>query len=243
GLFLPQGQVRLSAPTPVPALRLAGILGATAWTAASLPLASHHPRVPLHRWSRCVLRQLRVELDLRGTVQHEPPLWVANHLSWLDPLVLFSLRPSGALTKREVGDYPAIGPAIRRLGLAFVDREDPLSRAAAVTRLAAELRSGRPMVLFPEGTTTCGQGLAPLYEGGLRTAYRCGTTVQALRFSSEDHAYPWTGDDSLIPHLMNLARSQVTHVRLEVRDVLEPRHFPSEDAWIDAIRRQLAPHP
>lgn len=242
GLSIPQGPVRFPSLTPVPSFRLAGILGTTALTTAALPMAPD-PRTMLHRWSRSVLQHLQVKLEIRGTIQHWPPLWVANHLSWLDPLVLFSLRPAGALAKREVVSYPGIGIAARRLGLAFVDRGDPASRAAAVARLAADLRRDQPMVLFPEGTTTRGQGLAPLYEGGLRVAYRCGTAVQVLRFSSEDDAYPWTGDDSLLPHLMKLVRSQATHVRLEGRDVLEPRHFPSEDAWIEAIRRQLAPIP
>ena len=240
GFPLSEHQAWTLGAAPLPAARLAAVLGLTAWTAATLPLVPH-PRFALHHWSRRVLRRLGVEVEVRGRLRHWPPLWVANHLSWLDPLVLFSLRPSGALAKGEVGSYPLIGTAVRRLDLAFVDRTDAVSRAASVVRLAADLRNAKPLLLFPEGTTTRGAGLAGLHEGGLRAAYRCGAAVQTLRISSGDPAYPWTGDDALLPHLVRLARNRATRVRLDAREVFEPRHFSSEAAWIDAIRRQLAP--
>ena len=232
-----------TAPFPMaPFLRVASILGVTALTVGSL-VTTPRPEIALQRWSRAVLRRLGVTITLRGTLYRWPQLWVSNHVSWLDPLVLLSLRPMGALAKGEVARYPLIGPASKRLGLAFVDRLDATSRAAAMVRLATELRKGKPMLLFPEGTTTLGQGLAPLQEGGLRAAYRCRTSVQTLRLSSEDRGYPWIGDDTLLPHLLRLAQAHTTSVRLDAGEVLEPWQFPCEDAWIEAIRQQLTPAP
>lgn len=195
----------------------------------------------LHLWARAALRNLGLEIEIRGEPQDDVPLWVCNHLSWLDPLVLLSLRPMGALAKSEVAGYPIIGHASRKLGLAFVDRQDPVSRAAAVVRLMAELRKGNPMLLFPEGTTTSGHGLAPLQEGGLRAAFRCGVAIQTFRLSSEDPKYPWIGEDTLLPHLMNLARASATRLRLVAGSVLEPQAFGHEGAWLEAIRQQLTP--
>jgi 1-acyl-sn-glycerol-3-phosphate acyltransferase len=149
----------------------------------------------------------------------------------------------GALAKGEVARYPLIGRPARKLGLAFVDREDAASRALAVVRISNELLRGNPMLLFPEGTTTLGHGLAPLQEGGLRAAYRCGSSVQTLRLSSEDQGYPWVGDDTLLPHLLTIAQAPVTVVRLVAGEVLGPQQFPCEDEWIEAIRQQLLPTP
>ena len=92
------------------------------------------------------------------------PIWVANHLSWLDPLVLLSLRPSLVLAKAEVAEYPFIGALAQRHGLRFVRRESLASRAAALRGLSEVMESGDPILLFPEGTTTQGSGLAPLYR-------------------------------------------------------------------------------
>jgi len=235
---------RRSTPTPacqsLPLLRVASILCRTAWTVGSLPF-TRSPMVDLHLWARAVLRSLGLRIEIRGEPQDASPLWVCNHLSWLDPLVLLSLRPMGALAKSEVAGYPIVGRASRKLGLAFVDRQDPVSRAAAVVRLVTELRKGKPMLLFPEGTTTDGHGLAPLQEGGLRAAFRCGAAVQTFRLSSEDPGYPWLGEETLLPHLMNLARASATRLRLETGSVLEPQAFSNEGAWLEAIRQQLTP--
>jgi 1-acyl-sn-glycerol-3-phosphate acyltransferase len=168
-------------------------------------------------------------------------MWVSNHVSWLDPLVLMSLRPSGALAKAEVADYPIIGRGATKLGLAFVKREDPLSRAAAIVRIAHEVRNGRQFLVFPEGTTTRGEGLAPLQEGSLRAAYRLDVTVLPIHLSSPDSHYPWVGDAALLPHIWNLAKADGTKVRVEGRQVLRPWQFSNEEAWLEGARQALMP--
>ncbi len=238
---LPSG---LTSPYPsfhaVPLLRVASILGWTVWTIGSLAFVPD-PKVAMHRWAGKVLQGLGVKIEIYGKLNRWPQLWVCNHLSWLDPLILLSLRPMSALAKGEVARYPLIGRASHKAGLAFVNRLDATSRASALARLAAELRNGRPMLLFPEGTTTLGNTLAPLQEGGLRVAYRCGTAVQTLRLSSEAPDYPWIGDDTLLPHLLKMAQASTTLVRLEAGAVLGPQQFHCEDEWIEAIRQQLTP--
>lgn len=206
----------------------------------TLPLSAS-ASTSLHHWSCGAIRALCLEIEIRGQPMNSAPLWVANHLSWLDPLALLSLRPMGVLAKSEVADYPLIGDAARRSGLTFVDRNQATSRAAALVRLASDLRKGRPMLLFPEGTTTLGQGLSSLQEGGLRAAYRCGVAVQPLRLSSPDAWYPWIGDDALLPHLRKILRATTTRLRLDVGEVLDPARFAHEDAWCQTIRRQLNP--
>jgi 1-acyl-sn-glycerol-3-phosphate acyltransferase len=222
------------------AARMGSILAMTTWTVGRIH-AGGDPEWLMQRWIHALLRSLRVRIRVEGELQQEPQLWVSNHLSWLDPLVLMSLRPMGALAKLEVSGYPLIGKASRKAGLAFVDRADPTSRASALARLVADLRQGRSMLLFPEGTTTRGERLATLQEGGLRAAYRCRTPVQTLRLRSEDTNYPWIGEDELLPHVMTLVRAAQTRVLVQAGAVLEPWQFPTEESWIMAVRWELAP--
>lgn len=199
-------------------------------------------KLALSAWSDRTLRKLGVEVSVMGAC---PPagLWVANHLSWLDPLVLLALRPSGVLAKEEVAHYPLLGWGARRAGLTFVRREDPSSRAAACLALADELEAGGDFLLFPEGTTTCGRTLAPFYEGGIRLAYRLGVPVLPLRLDSPDPHYPWTADQALLPHAAELIR--LGGARLEVRpgERLLPRDFIHEDSWVQAIHSMLRRDP
>jgi len=223
-----------------PALRLSAAIADALWSLGRLSM-SRKPASILSPWCRRLLRQLGVEVRLEAPIPAGGQLWVANHLSWLDPMVLLALRPSGVLAKAEVANYPVIGLPARRSGLRFVRREDPLSRAAALARLASELRAGRDFLVFPEGTTTRGESLAPLYEGGLRLAYRLGTSVLPLQLSSEDLHYPWIGDEELVAHLRRLWGMPRTRVRVAPGVLLHPKDFPNEEAWVRRIREALHP--
>jgi len=135
------------------ALRLVRAFASTGRAMASLAWGAS-PGDILSVWSASVLSALRISVKVDGRIPDGARLWVANHLSWLDPLVLLSLRPMGVLAKREVAGYPLLGRAAARAGLRFVEREDALSRAAALVGLIHELRMGSDFLVFPEGTTT-----------------------------------------------------------------------------------------
>lgn len=220
-------------------LRWAGALGCTGRTLARVAAGQGTPWL-LSAWSLRLLKALAVETDLEGPLP-AAQLWVANHLSWLDPMVLMALRPMGTVGKAEVASYPVLGRGAAKAGLRFVDREDPLSRAAALAAFAADLRAGRPMLLFPEGTTTRGEGLAPLWSGGLRAAHGLGITVLPLRLECSDAHYPWTGDESLLPHLATLARAPRTRVRVVPGAPLRREAFPDSDGFLAAVRSHLQP--
>jgi 1-acyl-sn-glycerol-3-phosphate acyltransferase len=221
-------------------LKLSAALADTLWSIGRMAIA-RRPEALVSPWCRRLLGRLGVEVRLESPLPVGVQLWVANHLSWLDPLVLQALRPCGALAKAEVADYPLVGPGAKRAGLRFVQREDPLSRAAALARMAADLRAGRDFLVFPEGTTTQGDTLAPLYEGSLRLAYRLGISVLALHLFSEDDHYPWIGDEELLPHVRRLCDQPSTVVRIAPSPRLHPADFATEAAWIRRIRAELHP--
>jgi 1-acyl-sn-glycerol-3-phosphate acyltransferase len=212
-------------------------------TFALLPrlAAGSEPQPGLHRWARRLLPALGVELEVQGCLRPDARLWVANHLSWVDPIVFMSLRPMGTIAKGEVAGYPLIGRWARKSGIHFVDRADATSRAAALAGFTASLQGGRDMLLFPEGTTTRGERLAAFYEGGLRAAFDLGLPAQPLRISSPAPHYPWTGDETLLPHLRTLFATRSTPVTVAAEPPLHPDDFSDCAAWIAAFRAALAP--
>jgi 1-acyl-sn-glycerol-3-phosphate acyltransferase len=228
-------------PGPRALLRWTGALGATGLVLARVAAGQGRPEL-LSAWSRRLLGALAVEVGLAGPLP-EAQLWVANHLSWLDPMVLMGLRPAGTVAKAEVAGYPILGRGAARAGLRFVDREAPCSRAAALAAFAADLRAGRPMILFPEGTTTRGEALAPLWSGGILAAHALGVPVLPLRLESCDAHYPWTGDEALLPHLAGLAKAPRTILRVVPGAALDPAKVGDAQAFLDAVRAHLEPRP
>ena len=224
----------------IAALRGARLVGATGAVLPRLAAGQGADRA-LHRFSRRALRALPLRIEWAGEPDLGAPLWIANHLSWTDPIVLLSLRPMGILAKAEAASYPVIGAWMRRAGLRFVDRDDATSRGAAVGALTRDLQARRPMLIFPEGTTTTGK-LAHLRPGGLLAAHALGLPVQPFRFSTPDLHYTWTGDESLLPHLKTLLR-RPARLKVEARPALNPSAFPEPEAWLAALRASLMETP
>lgn len=228
------GQVRILA-------RLARLSFACGEAALRLPF-SDGQRL-MQRWSRGILSALGVELSLAAPLPDGGRLILANHLSWLDPLVLMALRSSLPLAKEEVAAYPGLGPMARRAGLRFVRREDPNDRVRALRQIRSDWAAGKDILLFPEGTTTDGSSLAPLHRGGHGLAWHLGIPVRVVRLSSPDAHYPWLGDASLGPHLRGLIEAPRTRLRVEPGPLFHPSDFPTCAGWLEAIRAALSPEP
>ncbi|MBL0312376.1 MAG: 1-acyl-sn-glycerol-3-phosphate acyltransferase [Holophagaceae bacterium] len=214
-------------------------LASTAYILPQLGQADD-PACVLSRWSRNLLRSLHIEMEFVAPIPEGAQIWVANHLSWVDPLILMAQRPMGTLAKAEVAAYPLLGRHACRAGLRFVDRENPTHRATALLELIRHWRTGAPFLLFPEGTTTTGGKLAPFYEGGLRAAFRLGLSVLPLHLESPDAHYAWTGEDSLPPHIHTLCRARRTRVRIRPGPVMAPHG--DEGLWLRNLRNHLEPH-
>src|SRR4051812_34512748 len=131
-LWLPRsacGAGCVSVPTGRIAHRLAATVAVLTASLAVLPalvLLSGRARAGLMRGvARGVLRPL----GGRGVVRGRPPrtaaLLVANHVSWLDPLVLLAIHPARAVAKSEVRAWPVIGALVAASGTIFLDRVRP----------------------------------------------------------------------------------------------------------------------
>jgi 1-acyl-sn-glycerol-3-phosphate acyltransferase len=204
------------AETAGPARRAVRLLGAVVVVLAGLPwaLAARHiggarRTAMTMAWARAFLRVLGVRLEVRqgpGT----PPgsaLLVANHISWLDPLVIAATVPCRTLAKREIAGWPVIRSLATGGGAIFIDRDRLSTLPATVAEITDALRDGHSVAAFPEGTTWCGRGMGPFRPAVFQAAIDAGVPVRpiALRFldGNGDPATgaAFVGDDTLIASL------------------------------------------
>jgi len=133
--------------------------------------------LPRPQWRWWVAREaVRLLARLTGTavsvhgLDHLPAatcIAVANHPSWIDPLVLAAVMPqSFRFVAAEVLEHQRItGFALRRLGHQFVERHEREHGMADVDRLVALVRGGQSLVIFPEGRLARTPGLRPFHMG------------------------------------------------------------------------------
>jgi 1-acyl-sn-glycerol-3-phosphate acyltransferase len=124
-------------------------------------------------WCRRIMRGLGLECVVDGPlpVADERGLAVvANHLSYLDILVMSATRPFVMVSKCEVRGWPLLGWITAQAGTVYVERADlkggqKQTHAAVNAMMAAAFRSGLPVLFYPEGTTTSGDKILPFRRG------------------------------------------------------------------------------
>ncbi|MBK0391746.1 lysophospholipid acyltransferase family protein [Ramlibacter algicola] len=184
------------------ATRLAGALAQALrgwWTITFV-----FPRLsPLEReacvtaWARGMLGVLGIGLQVRGEpAQHGPMLLVANHISWLDILVLHAARYCRFVSKSEVRHWPLIGALATGAGTLYIERASRRDALRVVHHMAESLRGGDVLAVFPEGTTSDGIDLLPFHGNLVQPAISVDAPVQPVALSFVDST---TGRPSLTP--------------------------------------------
>ena len=160
-------------------------------------------------WARQMLTVLGIALELRGDAPAPGPLLlVANHISWLDILVMHAARHCRFVSKADVKRWPLIGTLATGGGTIYIERESRRDAMRVVHRMAASLAAGEILAVFPEGTTSDGVSLLPFHGNLIQAAISAGAPVQpvALRFidaaTGEASLTPcYIGEDSLVASL------------------------------------------
>jgi 1-acyl-sn-glycerol-3-phosphate acyltransferase len=113
-----------------------------------------------------------------------PVLLVANHISWLDIVVLHAARHCRFVSKAMCKRWPLIGTLATGAGTLYIERESRRDAMRVVHHMADALQAGDILAVFPEGTTSDGISLLPFHANLIQAAVSAGAPVQpvALRF-------------------------------------------------------------
>lgn len=157
-------------------------------------------------WARTLLTRLDVELKIVGTPPHAGPLLlVANHISWVDILVLHATCLCRFVAKADVKRWPLIGTLATGAGTLYVQRESRRDAMRIVHDMEQVLRDENILAVFPEGTTGDGDSVLPFHANLIQAAISADAPVQAVAIQFVDaksgrpsRAVSYTGDESLV---------------------------------------------
>jgi 1-acyl-sn-glycerol-3-phosphate acyltransferase len=211
-----------------------------AFTFASMPVqavalmfgGSIAERIP-RRYHRIASRILGFRVVVRGTPSTaRPTLYVSNHTSYFDIILLGSIIPCSFVAKAEMTTWPLIGKLAKLQRSVFVDR-----KAANVSihsnELTRRLEAGDNIVLFAEGTTSDGNRLLPFKSSLLSVAENVKTDtplmIQPVSIvptaldgvplgRSLRSLYAWYGDMPLMPHTWAAIKAGIITVEIEFHE-------------------------
>ncbi len=140
------------------------------------PRASREQKLAhIQAWSRHVLEVMGIRLNIAPSSTfiwpNKTQLLVANHVSWLDVLVIQALQPCVFVAKSEVRHWPVVGSMAHACGVVFVDRSAASSARKMVDDVGSALHHGYCVAGFPEGTSSEGHDVslfhANLFEAAI----------------------------------------------------------------------------
>ena len=151
---------------------------------------------PLYRWSMWVVRtgvrlaRIRVQVVGREDIPTRPCIFMANHVSNLDPPILLPLLPyrTAFFIKRSLLRIPVVGLGMRLAGFVPVDRSGRLESARESVEAANKvLASGVNISTFPEGTRSRTGRLLPFKKGPFYLAMESGAPVIPISIWGSEH--------------------------------------------------------
>lgn len=197
-----------------------------------------------------LLISLGIRLKITGECNsYRPCLYVSNHSSYIDILVLGALLQASFISKHEVRSWPVVGFFAKSQGTLFINR----SRSTLHTQhsqIGQRLSQEGSLILFPEGTTNDGSHIFP-FKSALFAKLNKETSHKKIHIQSISIGYvkakgislgrkfrreiSWTGSESLLPHLIRL----LSHTPLTVHVHFAPSFMLAEESDRKMMTRAL----
>lgn len=180
--------------------------------------------------ARLLFRLTGVPLQVQGLENwpHDGPcVIVANHASYLDGVVLVATlpKPYTFVAKRELFDQFVPRLFLQRIGTVFVERANQHSTVSDANQTLKVLQTGRPLMVFPEGTFTRIPGLRMFHMGAFVAAAKANVPVVPVTINGTRSILR---DDSRFPHRGKIRIAISTPIRSAENDWDAAVHLRNE---------------
>lgn len=227
------------------------------WTLAAVPIQAVLMLLPGRgkvAFARTYHRVLCRLIGLRVQVVGQPAeggsvLFVSNHSSWLDILVLGSVLEAAFVSKAEVGRWPMVGTVARLGRTVFVSRTRN-GTGKESREIKARLAGGDNIILFPEGTSNDGTRVLPFRSSFLAVAQDA-KQVQAVSLvydrlgglpacRRDRPFFAWYGDMDIATHFWRIARRSGARATVLLHEPVEAAAYPDRKALTAAASDVVA---
>ena len=159
-------------------LLLLGVLLTTFFLHKAVPPRGFTSKL-ITTWLYLAAKTFAVKIKTFGTPLPEKVLFVANHISWLDILVIGGIVPVHFLSKHEVKTIPLLGWLATRAGTLYIKRGKKDSASDATIEITEALNKQHNSLVFAEGTTTDGH-IKKFHGRMLQSAIDAHATIQPI---------------------------------------------------------------
>jgi len=186
---------------------IAGFLWAILW---GMPKNVAGPRFR-RKWLSHVPGRLGLHMEVAGVPYTGTCLYVGNHITYIDPVVVLMHVDANVVAKAEISRWPLVGLGAYIVGTIFVKREEKSSREEAAKAIREALENGISILVYPEGTTSAGPGTLPFRPRSFDAAFLAGVPVQPIAVKYDSPSVAYIGEDTFLPHFFRLFTMKEVH--------------------------------
>lgn len=194
------------------------------------------------RFARLLNALLGIQVRVEGEVDNlasQGAYVAANHVSYIDGFVLSSLFPVVFVSKKEVRGWPIVGQWMALCGTIFIDRQRKDKIPLLVEEIAAKLREGENVLIFPEGTSTNGEEMLPFQSAPFAAPLRTHSPIvpitlsyktidhQPVTSANRDRVY-WYGDMEFFGHFWNLLALKCLEVSVQIHPAIDTTLYKND---------------
>lgn len=190
-------------------------------------------------FNRALLKSLGINVRITGPVSipsdNANYLILSNHVSYLDIFIIFSFFPASFIASvDEVGETFLLGRITELSGGFFVERRSRSGLRTEIESIADLLKMGLNVVLFPEGTTSNGEGVLPFKTPLISIAQKAGVEIlplcikyrklngEEIDAGNRDLVY-YYGDMEFFTHCFKMLTVKSIDVELKVLEKIDPQ--------------------
>src|ERR1043166_8536532 len=174
-----------------------------------------------------------VKVKLVGLDKIDPAgtyIFMSNHVSNLDPLLLVPLIPgrTSVLAKREIWKIPIVNKALDLAEIVPVERSNRDAAISSIRRAGEVMKHHINMTIYPEGTRSADGRLKPLKKGPFHLAAETGFPIVPVTI---------LGTEEMLPKGRNIVKSGTA--TLVFHPPVDPKQFSAREELMEAVRQAI----
>ncbi|MBI4378193.1 MAG: 1-acyl-sn-glycerol-3-phosphate acyltransferase [Nitrospinae bacterium] len=139
-------------------------------------------------WGRGICRLTGVTVEVRGIeniLWDRSQIFISNHQGMYDIFALEGYMPLRFLwvAKESLFRIPVIGLVMKRAGYIGINRSSPKRFLKSLNHAVEEIKSGRSVIIFPEGTRSRDGSIGRFKKGSLFLISKTGAPVVPVAIS------------------------------------------------------------
>ncbi|HWY68648.1 MAG TPA: lysophospholipid acyltransferase family protein [Terriglobales bacterium] len=210
------------------------LLGSGSFAASFVDRGGAKQHAIARTWSRWILRTAMCPVRVVGLDRVDtsrPAVYAANHISALDIPLLFANLPFQfrILAKQHLFRYPFVGGYLKRSGQYPVDHSNARASIRSLGKAIEGLKSGMPLVIFPEGGRAADGHIMPFMSGAFYASIKAQVPVVPIAIVGTFEALP-----------MNTYHIQPRELLLLIGEPISPANFTTRDMGSLAAATQRA---